>query len=146
MIVFHACPGAFPNIQCSKVSQPLHDIPYNIAAPTLRLGWQSTGSIVDRNIRSSNPSQLRSLIIRQIIHSLQSNIETTRRGINSQDIDGAGNLSRGEAQLVALATVGAIPAGDCWGASDQWEGRQRAERCVAVCFQAVEAIGAGDCV
>lgn len=146
-----SCSMHFPIFDVPKLGcQPLHDIPHmqhlNITAPTLLLCWQSTGSTIHRNIRSSNPSQLRSLIIRQIIHSLQSNVETSRRRIHSEDIDRAGNLSRGEAQLVALATVRTVPAGNCWGTSDQWEGGQRAECGVAVCFQAVDAVGAGDCV
>lgn len=94
-------------------------------------------------IRSLHPTQLRRQPIRQLIHRLQPNIETTRRGINRRNIDGVIDVARRIVQLVAFSAVGAVPAGDGGCASDAREARDAAEG-GPLGHQAVDAVGAGD--
>lgn len=88
-------------------------------------------------------TQLRRQSVRQLVHRLQTNVETTRRGINRRNVDRVIDIALCIVQLVAFSAVGAVPAGDGGCASDAREARDAAEG-RPLGHEAVDTVGAGD--
>lgn len=102
----------------------------------------STLAVGEGSKSCSHATQLFSLVIGEEIHSLNTDIETTGRGINSNDFNGLALVLQG----VAFAAVRIVPFGDGGCATDAGECRQGVESSKSLGHEAVLAVGAGDFV
>lgn len=83
-----------------------------------------------------------SLIIGQVVHGLQTNVEATGGGVDSKDRDVLIDSIARIVQLIALAAVGAAIARDGDSTADVREARQRAECGILL----IDQTAAGNCV
>lgn len=97
------------------------------------LGWSRRG------ISGRHSSELGSQTTRQLVHGSKGDVEALGRRVDGRHIDGV-VIPR---QRVALAAVGAVPAGDGHGAADEGEFGQRAGCLVALWNETILAIGTG---
>lgn len=100
--------------------------------------------MLNLRIRRLHSPQLLRQPIRQLVHSLQTQVESSTCHIHRKHINRLIDVSGLVVDLIAFPTVGAIPAlhGGC--TSDQREAGKGFEVRVAFGNEAVDAIGAGD--
>lgn len=99
----------------------------------------STHALVHLDISGGDNTKTYSLVIRQAVHSRQTNIESTRGHVNSKNIDSLVNVAGLKVQLVASTAGGAVPAINGERTTDQRECRQRA-KCGVFVYEAVDSI------
>lgn len=109
--------------------------------PTIHLYTRGTVGWVGLFIRCLHPAQLHRHAVRQLVHGTRCNVEAARCGINCRNVDGVLFIL----QLVAFSAVGAVPAGDCGGATDASEAGHAAKG-RPLGHKAVDAVGAGNVV
>lgn len=99
---------------------------------------------IRERISSRDTAQLLRLVVGQLVHGAQAEVEATGSSIDRSDVDSLVDLAGLVVDAVAVAAVRAVPAGDGRGAADEGEFGQRAEGRVALGDEAVGTVGAGD--
>ena len=107
------------------------------------LGSWSQSALLPSNLRPSDvdAAQFGGAVTREEVHGLLPDVEAARSSVDGSHYDRVGLAScRGVSDLVARATVGAVPAGNGWCAANACECRQRAKSRVPFSDEAVIAV------
>lgn len=81
------------------------------------LWCQATLAHIDLGDSSIDTAESVSLVVRELVHSALGQVEACARVVDGEDVDGLAVV----ADRVTLAALGAVPAGDVAGATDEWE-------------------------